>query len=54
MPVTNKLNEIESTIGIDDLEEYGTDKATFDELKKQNSYFINDLTRKQDEFDKKK
>ena len=45
---------LQSTIGIDDLEEYGTDKATFEELKKQNSYFINDLTRKQDEFENKK
>ena len=34
---------IKSTLGIDDLEEYKTEKATFDELQKQNSYFINDL-----------
>lgn len=32
-----------SPVGIDDLPEYSTEKATFDELSKQNSYFINDL-----------
>jgi hypothetical protein len=34
---------LRSPVGIDDLQEYATEKATFDELKKQNSYFINDL-----------
>ena len=38
---------LQSNLGIDDLEEYGTEKATFDELKQQNSYFINDLIEKQ-------
>ena len=38
---------LQSPIGINDLEEYGTEKATFDELKKQNSYFINDLVNRQ-------
>ena len=34
---------LNSCIGIADLEEYGTEKATFEELSKQNSYFVNDL-----------
>ncbi len=34
-----------STIGIDDLEEYKTEKATFDEMVSQNSYFFNDLNK---------
>ncbi|MGN0823577.1 MAG: hypothetical protein ACI4MB_00755 [Candidatus Coproplasma sp.] len=34
---------LRSSIGIDDLREYATEKATFDELQLQNSYFINDL-----------
>jgi len=34
---------LRSFIGLEDLEEYITEKATFEELKKQNSYFINDL-----------
>ena len=34
---------LRSPVGIDDLPEYSTEKATFDELSKQNSYFINDL-----------
>ena len=37
---------LKSPIGIDDLEEYQTEKATFEELQKQNSYFINDLINK--------
>ena len=37
-----------SSVGINDLEEYKTEKATFEELKKQNSYFINDLIDRQD------
>ncbi|MBQ2877127.1 MAG: hypothetical protein IJE25_08965 [Clostridia bacterium] len=39
---------IRSTVGIDDMAEYGDVKATFDELKAQNSYFINDLIGKQE------
>jgi len=38
-----------SDIGIDDLEEYTTEKATFEELKQQNSYFMNDLMNKGNE-----
>lgn len=34
---------LRASVGIDDLREYKTEKATFDELKEQNSYFINDL-----------
>ena len=34
---------LNSDVGIADLEEYGTEKATFEELSKQNSYFVNDL-----------
>lgn len=34
---------LKSSIGLDDLEEYATEKATMEELQKQNSYFINDL-----------
>lgn len=40
---------LRSQIGINDLEEYKTEKATFEELKKQNSYFINDLINKEKE-----
>ena len=32
-----------TTIGLDDYEEYMTTKASVEELKKQNSYFINSL-----------
>lgn len=39
---------LRSQLGINDLEEYKTSKATFDELKKQNSYFVNDLINKQE------
>ena len=38
---------LRSPVGIDDLQEYETEKATFDELKQQNSYFIHDLMNKQ-------
>ena len=38
---------IRSKYGIDDLREYATEKATLDELKAQNSYFIEDLVRRQ-------
>lgn len=34
---------LRSLVGIDDLSEYATEKATFDELSMQNSYFVNDL-----------
>lgn len=34
---------LRSPVGIDDLPEYNAEKATFDELNEQNSYFINDL-----------
>ena len=39
---------LRSTVGIDDLPEYADVKATFDELKSQNSYFINDLVHRQE------
>lgn len=35
---------LKSPVGLDDLPEYATEKATFEELKHQNSYFIDDLT----------
>jgi len=34
---------LRSPVGIDDLPEYGTEKADMDELKAQNSYFVGDL-----------
>ena len=34
---------LRSVFGINDIKEYVTERATFDELKLQNSYFINDL-----------
>lgn len=34
---------LRSPVGIDDLREYATEKATFSELAQQNSYFINNL-----------
>lgn len=39
---------IRSSVGLDDLAEYKDVKASFDELKQQNSYFINDLVYKQE------
>ena len=42
---------IKSNIGLEDLEEYTTEKATFEELKKQNSYFMNDLMNKSNDTD---
>ena len=39
---------LRSDIGICDLEEYETEKATLQELESQNSYFINDLMNKHD------
>ena len=34
---------LQSAVGIDDLQEYATEKASFDELNAQNSYFVGDL-----------
>ena len=34
---------LRSLVGINDLDEYATERATFGELAEQNSYFINDL-----------
>lgn len=34
---------LRSPIGINDIMEYATEKATFEELNEQNSYFVNDL-----------
>lgn len=48
------IKALRSNIGIEDLEEYSSSKATFDELEKQHSYFINDLTRKKIDLDDKK
>ena len=42
------VKSLRSPIGIDDLQEYETEKATFTELKEQKSYFIEDLMRKQE------
>ena len=36
------------------MQEYETEKATFEELKQQNSYFINDLINKKGEKDDEK
>lgn len=41
---TNKA--LRSEIGINDLDEYKSSKATFEELQLQNSYFVNDLINK--------
>ncbi len=35
---------LRSPVGINDLPEYAAEKATFEELRMQNSYFIHDLT----------
>lgn len=40
---------LRSPVGLDDLPEYRTEKATFDEMDMQHSYFFNDLRGKQDE-----
>ncbi len=46
---TNK--NLRSAVGINDLPEYLNEKATFDELQQQNSYFIEDLMNRQsDDF----
>ena len=42
------VKSLRSPIGLNDLQEYETEKATFDELKQQKSYFIEDLMRKQE------
>ena len=39
---------LRSPVGIDDLDEYRNSKATLDELKMQNSYFVADLVQKQE------
>lgn len=39
---------LKSSIGIEDLDEYASSKATLDELKMQNSYFVADLVNKQE------
>lgn len=39
---------LKSNIGIEDLNEYDTEKARFEELTQQNSYFMNDLMNKKD------
>ena len=39
---------LRSPVGIDDLDEYRSSKATLDELKMQNSYFVADLVQKQE------
>ena len=44
---------LRSRFGIDDLEEYATEKASFAELEKQNSYFINELLNGMRDEDKK-
>lgn len=36
---------LRSPVGLNDILEYVTEKATFDELKRQNSYFINDVVK---------
>lgn len=41
------VKNLKSPIGINDLEEYETEKATFEELQQQNSYFVNDLINRQ-------
>lgn len=39
---------LRSSVGLDDLEEYKTSKASFEELEKQNSYFVADLINKRE------
>ena len=43
------IKTLRSNVGLDDMPEYDTEKATFDELKKQNSYFVTDLTNRADD-----
>ena len=40
------LKSLRSSVGIGDLPEYITEKASFDELKMQNSYFVSELNEK--------
>ena len=40
---------LRSALGLEDLKSYATEKATMDELKEQNSYWIRDLVRIQEE-----
>lgn len=42
---------LRSPVGIDDLAEYATEKATFTELAEQNSYFINDLLKGMNDYE---
>ncbi len=42
------VKSLRSPIGLNDLQEYETEKATFEELQAQKSYFIEDLMRKQE------
>lgn len=42
---------LRSPVGIDDLAEYVTEKATFTELAEQNSYFINDLLKGMNDYE---
>lgn len=42
---------LKGKVGINDLIEYETEKASFEELTKQNSYFMNDLINKQNDTD---
>lgn len=43
---------LRSSLGLNDLEEYKTEKATFEELQQQNSYFVNDLMNKKNNVEK--
>lgn len=45
---------LRSPVGIDDLSEYATEKATFSELGTQNSYFINDLLKGMEHYEQTK
>lgn len=37
------VRSLRSAVGFNDMPEYATEKASFEELRKQNSYFVNDL-----------
>ena len=37
------VKALRSPVGLDDMPEYKTERATFEELNQQNSYFVNDL-----------
>lgn len=43
------VKALKSRLGLDDLEEYKTTKATFEEMDLQNSYFFNDLNKIKEE-----